>query len=230
MSENQLLKDYIIHLRKRFVTVGKLIFRSGLTSGSGGQISARIPSTDLIMVKPTNFCMGRLQPEDMVIIDMEGHVVEGRYKPTSETPFHLHVYKNRKDVNAIAHTHSPYATGFGVAGVALEPIWVEAMACVRGVPVVPYARGETRELGEAIIEYVKDGYAGLLQNHGVVALAPSLEEAYQTAKDVEWMAKIQFVASLVGKLTLMSKDEVEFWAKLVGPHPMAEITYPPRRL
>jgi len=229
-------RAYVYELRKRFVTIGKLIFESGLTSGSGGQISARILGTDKVMVKPTGFCLGRLKPEDMVIINMQGEKVEGRFEPTSEVPFHLGIYKKRENVNAIVHSHSPIATAFGIAGVELLPLWSEAPALVvsEGVPIAKWAFPGTQELAEEVVKALGDKYAVILEHHGVVAVGESLEAAYQTAKDVEWLAKIQLITMLIGKPKALGKDVIQKYREHAkkygaGALSMLEVAYPPRR-
>jgi L-fuculose-phosphate aldolase len=210
-------------LRRTFVLVGRRIFEEKLTSGSGGQISARIPDSDLVMIKPSGFSMGYLKPADMVIIDLNGNKIRGKYKPSSEWPFHTALYKARPNIGAVVHAHPLYATAFGIAGKELLPIWCEAFALVRGVPVVPYTRSATQQLANAIVQKMGDKYAVILQNHGIVAVGPRLEDAYQTARDVEWVAQMQFVATRFGEPKQLDPSEIERIAQKFAGRPMGEL-------
>jgi len=168
----------------------------------------KIPDTDWIMIKPTGFSLGYLRPSDIAIIDSDGKKVGGKHQPSSEVPFHVALYKARPDIAAVVHTHSRYATAFGIAGKDLLSIWNEG-SIARGVPVARYCTGGTNELAKVIVETMGDKYAVILQNHGVVTVGASLESAYQTALDVEWLAQMQFVATLVGEPKQLEHSEIE---------------------
>jgi L-fuculose-phosphate aldolase len=224
MQVSSLKGKKVNELRRMFVLVGRRIFEEKLTSGSGGQISARIPDSDFIMIKPSGFSLGHLEPEDMVIIDRDGTKIAGKYNPSGETPFHTNIYKARPDVGAVVHTHSIYATAFGMVGKGLLPIWIEAFTLVRGVPVAPYARSGSEALTKVILEKIgKDKNAVILQNHGIVSLGANLEDAFQTARDVEWLAQMQYVAMRLGEPKLLESSEVEWIEKAIGVHPMGEL-------
>ena len=90
--------------------------RNGLVVGSGGNVSGRDPESGLIVIKPSGVHFSRMTPETMVVVDLDGKVVEGRLKPSVDTGIHLYVYRHRDDVLGVAHTHSPYATSFAGAG------------------------------------------------------------------------------------------------------------------
>lgn len=194
-----------------------------LISGSGGQISARIPGTDMIMIKPSGFSLGSLKPEDMVIIDANGKKVEGKYSPSSEVPFHTALYRARSDIGAVVHAQSRFATAFGIANKELLPIWCEAFTLARGVPVAPYRTGGTEALAKVVVETMGDKYAVILQNHGTVSVGPRLEDAYQTSKDVEWLAEIQFLSTMLGEPILLSESERQLLVETFGGHPMGEL-------
>lgn len=237
MSENEYYEAYTCKLRERFVQIGKLVFDNGLTSGCGGQLSARIPGTEYLMVKPTGFCLGRLRPEDMLIVDFDGKIIEGNpsYRPTGEMPFHTALYRARKDIKAIVHAHPPIATAFGIAGVDLLPIWIEAFTlAAEGVKIAEFAAGGTEELGPKVVEaFGKERWACILEWHGIVAGGDTLEAAYQTAKDVEWLAKMQMVATIVGKPRLVPEEAREMarkWQRERHGHPMYELNWPPIRI
>ncbi len=203
--------------------VGKRMWEEKLISGSGGQISARIPETDLIMIKPSGFSLGYLKPEDMVIIDLQGNKVQGKYNPSSEVPFHTALYRARSDIGAVVHAQSRFATAFGVAGKDLLPVWCESFTLATGVPVAPYRTGGTEDLAKIVVETIGDKYAIILQNHGTVSVGPRLEDAYQTSKDVEWLAQIQFLATMLGEPILLPESDRRLLAETFGGHPMGEL-------
>lgn len=210
-------------MRRTFVVVGRRMWEEQLISGSGGQISARIPSTDLIMIKPSGFSLGYLKPQDMVIIDLHGKKVHGKFNPSSEVPFHTALYRARSDIGAVVHAQSRFATAFGIANKELLPIWCESFTLARGVPIAPYRTGGTEDLAKVVVETMTDKYAIILQNHGTVSVGPRLEDAYQTAKDVEWLAQIQFFATMLGEPTLLPESDRQLLVQTFGGHPMGEL-------
>jgi len=190
-------------LRERLAKVGRQILEAGLTYGTAGNISARIPNTDACLIKPSAFVMGELKPEDFIIVNINTReVVSGKHKPSTETPFHTTIYKGRADVSGIVHTHSHYATLFGIAGVELVPIGMEISrtpALAEGVGVAKYAPPGTEELAVNVAEGLGDRCAVLLPHHGVTAIGKTIEEAYRIAKGVEDLAKLQFEVTCIGK-------------------------------
>jgi L-fuculose-phosphate aldolase len=194
-----------------------------LITGSGGQISARLPGTDLIMIKPSGFSLGHLKADDMVIINEHGRRIEGDYKPSSEVPFHTALYRARSDIGAVVHTQSRFATALGIANKELLPIWCEALTLARGVLIAPYRTGGSEELAKVVVETMGDKYAIILQNHGTVSVGPTLEDAFQTSKDVEWLAQIQFIATMSGEPKLLPESDRQHIVEAFRGHPMCEL-------
>ena len=108
--------------------------KNGLVTWTGGNISARDPETGLVAIKPSGIMYEELRPEDHVVVDLEGDVVEGTLKPSSDTASHLYIYRHRPDINGIVHTHSPYATAFAAVGRpmarAMSRTWTSGRHCV----------------------------------------------------------------------------------------------------
>jgi L-ribulose-5-phosphate 4-epimerase len=193
-------------LCEKIVYAGVKLVEGHLVYLSSGNISARDPETGLIAVKPSGGDYLEIGPEDILIIDEDGNVVEGKGKPSSETPMHSLVYRRRKDVNAVIHTHSPVATAWSVAQRPIPPVTVGQVLTGGAVPIAPYAQPGTQEVGEAALEAAGSGYAVLLQNHGPLVMGPTIEMALAAAYIVEEAATVAFHATLLGKELRLMQD------------------------
>jgi len=197
-------------LRKEIVEVSRRLYEKGFMAGTGGNVSAKLPNSRSILTTPSGVCKGYLKPSDIVKIDFEGKVIEGRLKPTSETPMHTLIYKTRPDVNAIIHAHPPFCTGFACAKMPIDSsIFPEAIVLVGEVALVEYATPGTKDLAMKVSEAAKTHDALLLQNHGTVTLGASLEEAYLKTEVLEETAQILLISSLLGGFKPLPKMEVE---------------------
>ncbi len=185
-------------LRKEAVEIGMKLFNERLVTLSMGNMSVRDPQTGHFVIKPRSIEYQELRPEDMVILDLEGNVVEGDLKPSSEWPMHLVVYQKRPDVNGIVHTHSPYATSFAVVGKDIPVLNGEGASLGGTVQCARYEAGGTRALGEAALEKMASTDAVLLRNHGVLAVGPALKLAFFAASFVENTAKLFILGSTIG--------------------------------
>jgi L-fuculose-phosphate aldolase len=157
-------------LKKEMIQFMVSLHRRGLTTGIGGNASARVPDTNEIWTTPSGLYKPWVKTEDLVKIDMDGNVIDGLFKPTTEWYIHTAVYKKRADVNAVVHTHRPIATGLALAGVTIKPITVEAALMLARVPIVPFHYAGTKELGEVVGEHIMGNQILLLQNHGVIGV------------------------------------------------------------
>ncbi|MEM2281471.1 MAG: class II aldolase/adducin family protein [Candidatus Bathyarchaeia archaeon] len=206
--EGMHVEDAIQSLRDRMVHVGKQLYNYGLVVGSEGNISARIPGTNRILIKPSGVSMGFLKAEDFIVVDLDGNKVEGELPPSIETPLHTAIYRARNDVQGVVHTHAPLATAFGIAGVEIIPLMVEMFLYIpNGVPIVPFELPGSKALAEAVQKMIKDYNAVILENHGIITVGPTIEEACLLNRMVEECAKVQFIATL-----LAGKDAVSWEA------------------
>lgn len=184
--------------------------RNGLVVGSGGNVSGRDPESGLIVIKPSGVHFSRMTSETMVVVDLDGKVVEGRLKPSVDTGIHLYVYRHRDDVLGVAHTHSPYATSFAARGeripAVLTPI---AHILGRDVPCSRYATPGEVDTGQAIIEAAEGGLAVLVKAHGVFTMGRSATEAASIAMYLEEAAKTTHLAMLRGPVEELSRSEIE---------------------
>lgn len=197
-------------LRRKIVEISKRLYDRGLVAGAGGNVSARKPGSEEVLITPSGLCKGYLKVSDIVKVDLDGNVLEGKLKPTSETPMHTAIYRVRSDVNAIVHAHPPVSTGFACARLPLDyPIFPDSIAMVGDIAMVEYITPTTEELAEKVAEYAKGYDALLLMNHGPITLGASLEQAYQRTEILEDFAKIVLVSILLGGPKLLSEDEVK---------------------
>lgn len=197
----------LIELKKAVLATAQELVKSSLVSATWGNVSARDRDTGLVVITPSGMRYDTLNPEDICLVDLDGNVMEGRYKPSSETPLHTLIYRERPDIWAIVHTHSIFATVMAVLKREIPPVIAELALGVGGnVPVAGFAPPGSQELARLALVGLGQGNAVLLQNHGVVAVGPTLERAFTIAAIVEDAARIYVYASLIGTPTLVPQE------------------------
>lgn len=195
--------------RERLVKMGVKVAESGLVIGTWGNLSYRVVKDNAVVITPSGMDYHRITTRDMVTVDMDGRVVEGERKPSSELTLHLAVYRARPDVLCVIHTHSPYAGALAVARKPIPPILEDMAGMIGGlVPVAEYAAPGSRRLAEFVAEALEKVNAVLLANHGVVGVGQTLEEAFQVCQLVERSAQVYLLASAVGTPVVLSDEEV----------------------
>lgn len=192
--------ERIAGLRQELSEFSKRAFNRGLVSGTGGNMSVRIPDTDRVLITPSGISLGDIEPEVNLLVNLEGAVVDSPpgLKPSKESSFHLAAYRVRPDVMAIAHLHPPFATAFANKGRPLPLVTVSSRVVLRDVPWVESALPGSRELYEFVCEALekRSGVrAVLMKEHGVLTLAGDLKTAYYLTDLVEDTAKIAYIAS-----------------------------------
>lgn len=187
---------------------GKAMKDSGLVAGTWGNISVRSGAEGLL-ITPSGMPYHDLVADDLVMVDLEGKVVQGRRKPSSEINLHLVIYRERPDVQGIVHTHSLYASVLAVTRKSLPPI-LEEMAQVIGgeVKVAPYAPAGTLELAEVAGKTLGSSGAVLLANHGVLGVGRTLAEAFLVCQIVEKGAQVYCLSQLMGTPRLLTDQDV----------------------
>lgn len=205
MSENA-IKD----VSERLAKAGRKLYDSGLVRGTSGNISAKIPGTNMFLIKPSGGQMKVLKPEELILVDLQGNKVRGELKVSLETPIHAAIYRARKDVQAVVHTHAPTATAFGIAETAILPLQVEVfMILPNGVPVVPFKHPGSEALAEAVQKKIAKYDAVILENHGIVTVGSTIEDACNLNEVVEEAAKIQLLAMTVGGRDALNLEELK---------------------
>ena len=183
--------------------------RAGLVSWTSGNVSGRDPQSRHVVIKPSGVRYEALQMGDLVVVDLDGRVVEGKLKLSVDTESHLYVYRRRPDVHGIVHTHSCYATAFAAVGRSI-PVYLTAIADEFGceIPCARYAPVGSEEIGRAIVEAIGESPALLMKNHGVFTVGPTPTAALKAAVMVEDVAKTVYLALQLGQPDEIPAEEV----------------------
>lgn len=198
-----------LQLRNEIVRCGRLLHDRGYSAARDGNLSCRLDSRSML-ITPAGLSKGMLEPDDIVVADMHGRKIEGRHSVSSEVEMHVLIYGMRPDVGGICHAHPPTATGFAVAGVAMdEPVLAETTVVLGPVPVAPYATPGTPELAASLEPFVANHDAVLMANHGVVCCGTDLLQAYLNMELVEHAARILLVVRQLGGPHALSSDQVK---------------------
>jgi L-ribulose-5-phosphate 4-epimerase len=197
-------------LRRRVHVLNQELPRNRLVAWTSGNVSARDPSSGLIVIKPSGVPYDDLDPADLIVVDAAGTVVEGDLAPSSDTLSHLVIYREMPEVNGVVHTHSTFATAFAAVGRPI-PACLTAIADEFGgaIPCAGYAAVGGEAIGRAVVDGIGRSPAILLQSHGVFAVGSSAEAAVKTAVMVEDAAHTVFVALQLGVPLDIPADEIE---------------------
>jgi L-fuculose-phosphate aldolase len=183
-------------VRGAIVEVSRRLYAKGFIAGVEGNVSQR--AGDRIYVTPGGACKGFLDPGDVVVTDLEGRALGGA-RATSEILMHTAVYRSRPDVVGVVHAHPPVATGFAVAGLALDrPVLAEPVVTLGPVPLVPFATPSSADLAESVGAAVGSAHALLLAHHGALTVGETLLRAWERMETLEQFARIALVAHLLG--------------------------------
>lgn len=186
--------------------------KNNLVAWTSGNISGRDPESNLVVIKPSGVKFEELSPEKMVVVDLQGNVIEGQLKPSSDTASHCYLYRNRPDVYGVVHTHSRYATAFAILGREI-PCVTTAMGDEFGgpIPCGGFALIGGEEIGRQVVEALRDSRspAALLQNHGVFAVGPTPEAAVKAAVMTEDNAALVWTAMQIGEPLAIQQADVD---------------------
>jgi L-fuculose-phosphate aldolase len=196
-------------IRAAIVETAQRLQRLGLLSLTAGNLSVRVEG-ELMAITPTGMPYEQIEPQDIVITDLAGNVVDGSRRPSSELPFHSAVLRARSDVGAVVHTHSLYATTLAVLGRTIPAVhYVIAALDLETVPLVPYATFGSDELASGIAAAIGNGgKAALLANHGALALGDDLADAARSAELLEFLATVYHRALAVGEPVVLPSAEI----------------------
>lgn len=196
-------------IRSEIIKTGIQLVEQGLVASTWGNISVK-KDNNSIYITPSGMEYRTLEPSDLVLVDLEGNILEGNRQPSSELCLHLAFYKQRQDIGAIVHTHSIYASAYSALRKPIPPL-IEDLAQVVGgaVEVAPYALPGTEELAQNAVNTIGTRGAVLLANHGVVGVGTSLAEAYKACLLVEKTAHIGLAAQVLGEPVALSAEDVE---------------------
>jgi L-ribulose-5-phosphate 4-epimerase len=196
------IKEELVHLHLELP-------RHNLVAWTSGNVSARDPGTGFVVIKPSGIRYEDLTAESMVVVDLDGKVVEGKNKPSSDTFAHVYVYRHRPDINGVVHTHSTFATAWAAAGQPIPPVLTAICDEFGGpIPVGAYAKIGGDEIGQEIIRSIGSSPAILMKNHGVFTVGKTPEAAVKAAVMVEDVARTVFYAMQLGQPDEIPAEEV----------------------
>ncbi len=192
-------------LREAIVAAGRIAYERGLLVANDGNISVRT-GTGHVLITPSGVCKGRMAPEDLLVVDVDGGVVvparDPALRPTSEQPMHLEVYRARPDVRAVVHAHPPHATALTVVGEGLRSDFLPEVVLLLGeIPVTGLALPSSSENAVAIRHLIGDHDVILIRRHGSLTVGADLEEALVALERLEHAARIQTLAQTLGQIT-----------------------------
>jgi L-ribulose-5-phosphate 4-epimerase len=212
MSVPERLRETVTRLREEVCALHSGLVRYELVAWTAGNVSARVPGEDLMVIKPSGVSYDDLSPESITVCDLQGEVVEGDFKPSSDTASHAYVYRELDDVGGVVHTHSTYASAWAARGEPI-PCVLTAMADEFGgpIPVGPFALIGGEEIGEGVVETLRGqrSPAVLMRNHGVFAIGASARDAVKAAVMCEDVARTVHVARQLGEPLKIEPDDVD---------------------
>lgn len=199
--------------REEIVEYGKKLLTSGLTKGTGGNLSIYDRESGLIAISPSGIDYFQTRPEDVVILNINGEKVDGDKVPSSEFELHRIFYERRKDLDAIIHAHTMFATTIACLNWNLPPVHYMIALAGKDVKCAKYATFGTMELAENAFEAMKDRKAVLLANHGLLAGANDLLNAFNITEEIEYCAEIYYRTKCIGEPVILPDEEMSLMLK-----------------
>ncbi len=197
--------------REKILEIAMKAKEAGLVRLSAGNFSIRTEDGNLA-ITPTGIKYELLKPDDVAIINMDGELIDGCFKPSSESPLHLAIVRNMPQVQAVCHTHSSFAVTFAILGKEIPIVNMEMLICGAPIPVAPWARPGSPALGEGVIKLLqaRPKLKGILmQNHGLVTIGKDLDQAFEFALNLEVGARAYHQACLIGEPIVLTEEQVE---------------------
>ena len=196
--------------KEQMIRYGMLLDRYQLIALSGGNLTMRMPTGE-ILITPSGMIYEEMVPDDIIVMDINSHVIEGRRKPSSDTDGILYILQHRADINAVIHTHQPYATAVGIVEDTCFPVNLTTLGNVAGgnVPIAPYSSPGSVDVGKDTVAYLGTARAVILAHHGVMTVGSTLKDALYTAVYMEEAAKCYLAAKAVGIRKFMTPEQIQ---------------------
>lgn len=186
-------------LKSELIKYCHKVYEQGFVSAYDGNLSAKIDS-EKILITPSGICKGELEENDLLEIDLNGKLISGSHKISTEAKIHLLAYQKRRDIGAVIHCHPIYTTAFATAGEGFtRPIFPEVILALGKVPLCKYATPSTDELPNSMLPYIDYSWAMLFENHGAVTFGKNLKGAYFRMEKLEHAAHTLFAARMLGR-------------------------------
>jgi len=197
-------------IREQIIFIGRKLYERGFVAANDGNISA-MEDDGSIWITPSGGSKGEIKSDQLIRMDLDGNILEGSHKKSSETEMHLRVYRENREVRAAIHTHAAHATSFAIAGIPLDvPCYPEALVLLGKVPLAPYAKPGTPAVADSIAPFVKNYRGVLLENHGPLTWGKDLTEAFYRMESLENYAKIlMFTKYILRSDKVLSKDQID---------------------
>lgn len=195
--------------REKIIKYGKKLVESGLTKGTGGNLSIYNPEKKLMAISPSGIDYFDIRLDDIVVMDLNGNVVEGDKKPSSEYAMHKIFYEKRDDIFSVVHCHSIYSTTISILREDLPASHYMIALAGKNVRCAEYATYGTKELALNAFEAMEDRYGVILANHGLLTGADCIENAFNTAEELEYVAETYYRARSIGDPVILSDEEME---------------------
>ncbi|SFL66303.1 L-fuculose-phosphate aldolase [Halanaerobium salsuginis] len=199
--------------RKKIIDFGKKLVDSGLTKGTGGNLSIYNPEQELMAISPSGIPYYETRLEDIVIMDLKGNKIEGAKQPSSEYQMHKIFYKQRNDIFAVVHCHSIYSTAISILRENLPASHYMIALAGKNVRCANYATYGTQELADNAFTAMQDRKAVLLANHGLLTGADCIENAFNIAEEIEYVAETFYRAKSIGDPIILEDQEMNKMAK-----------------
>jgi L-fuculose-phosphate aldolase len=191
--------------RDRIATAARRLAAEGLVLGTAGNISQR--AGDWIAVTPSGAALERVDPADIVIVDLDGNLLEGHGAPTSEIGLHLGVYR-RYGAGAVVHVHAPFATALACVIEELPALHYQLLALGGPIRVAPYATFGSPELAQLTLDALEGRCAALMANHGAIVHGADLDAAMDHARLLEWACTLYWRAAAIGTPRALDHDQL----------------------
>lgn len=188
------------NLKQEVYEAHRKLWENRLVMWTSGNVSGRDPKTDLVVIKPSGISYDELHPDHLVVVDLNGRIIEGNLKPSVDMTTHLYVYKYKPEVMSVIHTHSTYASAFAAIGQPI-PVCLTAMADFFGgdIPVGELVLIGEEEIGKEIVSKIGNSKAIIMKNHGPFTIGKNVNEALQAAIFLEEIAKVLIMSKILGE-------------------------------
>ena len=195
--------------RLAILDTGRRIYERGFVAANDGNLSVKV-SENAVWATPTGVSKGSMTEDMLVKLDLDGNVLEGSRRPSSEIKMHLRIYREDPSVGGVAHAHPPFSTTYAAAGLPLDQALIQETVVLLGtVPVAPYAAPGSAQLAESVAPFCRTHSALLLEHHGLVTWGKSLEQAYFFLESAEGLARVMLYTKQLGAQHLLTESQID---------------------
>ncbi len=202
------MEYFEVGTKKDILYWSKRLYQKGMSPSTSGNISVR--TKDGILISASGVCLNDMDEDDIILIDFDGNVLDGKKKPSSEKFLHTQIYDLRDDINAIIHSHCPYITSFACSGKMIkEPIMAEFVLYFNKIPLAKYHLPSSMQLAVDTANYFKTCDTVLMQNHGVISGANTLQEVFYKLESLRAYSETYFGTQVLGGLKKLNKKQIK---------------------